>query len=453
MRRVLCARMVLALLISTIVISVVTYAQTTDAKADTTVSDTAGITYTNSLMGYTLTLPVSWQGQYRVHGNYLDESHPAATFTNKNAEDEAGVGLLFIIIRYDSKDVPQGDFDNPTDGRLVLRTDAYVYAIKIPTDVQYTKATKADYQKMKANIDSIVKTIKGVPIVNASDPTYQAGPMTDTNGLTNNMIYFFANGEKDAAPGESLLMINGEFTDAKVIIRNNRSLASIRVAAEAFGANVQWDGSTQTIRIEDGKNEIVMKIGQTEVTVNGKTVSLDAAPIIDNGRTYVPLSFISDSLNKAVGYLPAGAQNTYKYLNASVDKNAAKGLAYNPIVWIDDPAKMNNSKSTDETLVWLKSQMKQGLNSLKSNIDTADRGNLKGKSLNDPTFAQIDNAINNTYYIGNVGRYELFQGPYVTLVDPNADIIYFYTMTYLTGAIWKADMNNPDTFVPMYFAD
>ncbi len=81
------------------------------------------------------------------------------------------------------------------------------------------------------------------------------------------------------------------------------------------------------------------------------------------------------------------------------------------------------------------------------------KGNLKGKSLNAPSFAKIDNAINNTYYIGNVGRYELFQGPYLTLVDPNTDIIYFYTLAYLTGAIGKADMNSPDTFVPMYFAD
>ncbi|WMT41989.1 copper amine oxidase N-terminal domain-containing protein [Paenibacillus sp. D2_2] len=453
MRRVHFGRMVLALLISTIVISVVTFTQTRDAKAESIVSGTTGITYTNSMMGYTLTLPVSWKGQYRVHSNYSDDSHLVTSFTNKKAEDGAGVGVLFTIIRYSGNKAPQGDFDTPTDGRLVLRSDAYVYAIKLPTDDQSTKATKSDYQIMQANIDSIVKTIKVVPIINVSDPTYQARAMTDNNGLTNNMAYSFANGEKDAVSGESLLMINGEFTDTKVIIRNKRSLVPIRAAAEAFGADVRWNGATQTIRIKDVNKEIIMKIGLTEATVNGKTVSLDVAPMMDHGHTYVPLSFISASLNKAVGYLPAETQTTDKYLNAIADNNAAKGLAYNPIVWIDDPTKMNNSTSVNETLIWLKSQMKQGMDSLKDNIDTADRGNLKGTSLNDPTFAQIDNAINNTYYIGNVGRYEMFQGPYLTLVDPKAKIIYFYTVAHSIGAIWKADMNSSDTFVPMYFAD
>ncbi|MBC7195345.1 MAG: hypothetical protein H5U37_06795 [Caldisericia bacterium] len=51
-------------------------------------------------------------------------------------------------------------------------------------------------------------------------------------------------------------------------------------------------------RIE--KKEIFLYIGKTTVFVNGKEIKLDSAPFIKNGRTYVPLRFISESLGGTV---------------------------------------------------------------------------------------------------------------------------------------------------------
>jgi hypothetical protein len=42
--------------------------------------------------------------------------------------------------------------------------------------------------------------------------------------------------------------------------------------------------------------EIELKIGQKKALVNGKTVELDVAPKIENGRTLVPIRFISEAL-------------------------------------------------------------------------------------------------------------------------------------------------------------
>jgi len=289
--------------------------------------------------------------------------------------------------------------------------------------------------------------------ISITAPTYQASGKIDDSGLSDHYIYTFADGDKDAAPGDTLLMVNGQFTNARVIIRDNRSLIPIRTATEAFGANVTWDGPTQTVKIADGTNSITMTIGKTEATVNGKTVTLEVAPIIDGDRTYVPVRFVSDYLNKSVGYLPAGSSTSSEYLIAVGDKNANKGLAYNPIVWIDGPVNTDNNKTTGETLSWLKGQMEEGLNNLKNNLGTVDDGNLKATSPNSSAFTQIENAISNAYYIGKIGRYEMFQGPYIALVDPNTDSIYFYTIAHGLGGIWKADMSDSGTFVSMYFAD
>jgi len=47
-------------------------------------------------------------------------------------------------------------------------------------------------------------------------------------------------------------------------------------------------------RIE--KKEIFLYVGETTAFINGKEVKLDASPFIRNGRTYVPLRFISESI-------------------------------------------------------------------------------------------------------------------------------------------------------------
>lgn len=51
-------------------------------------------------------------------------------------------------------------------------------------------------------------------------------------------------------------------------------------------------------RIE--KKEIVLYIGKMTSFVNGKEIKLDTAPFIRNGRTYVPLRFISESIGGTV---------------------------------------------------------------------------------------------------------------------------------------------------------
>ncbi|WP_430734263.1 copper amine oxidase N-terminal domain-containing protein [Fodinisporobacter ferrooxydans] len=41
-------------------------------------------------------------------------------------------------------------------------------------------------------------------------------------------------------------------------------------------------------------------MGSQTAAVNGKSVSLDAAPQIFNGSTYIPLRFVAESLGKSV---------------------------------------------------------------------------------------------------------------------------------------------------------
>lgn len=362
------------------------------------------------------------------------------------------MGVLFSIIRYNGK-LTAKDVAGAGKKYLVAQTNKYSYVLAYPSGVEYTGTSKAGYQKLAADIDKIGKTV--FPIIHV-DPTYSAFSKFDENGLTDNHIYTFANGSVDAAPGDCLLMLNGEFSDTHVIIKNDRALVPVSVI-RACGADVLWGCQTNNggispygsdsgssnlpliikIHSADGSIDIKMTVGQTMADVNGKTEAIDTPPVIENHTAYVPLRFVCDRFGKATGYLPAGRDVG--------DPKSAKSLAFNSIVWVDDYA----AKPTDATLIWLKAQMNQALISLKNHRSTV----LKDTAPNDPGFSQIANDINHTYYVGNVGRYALYQGPYPTLVDVNSKAIYFYTVGSGSGwRIWQANMNDPETFMLYYFA-
>ena len=49
-------------------------------------------------------------------------------------------------------------------------------------------------------------------------------------------------------------------------------------------------------------SNITLQIGNTTATVYGKQAVLDAAPVIIDGRTMVPIRFVAESLNCAVDW-------------------------------------------------------------------------------------------------------------------------------------------------------
>ncbi len=90
--------------------------------------------------------------------------------------------------------------------------------------------------------------------------------------------------------------------DAAPVIVNDRTLVPVRVISEGFGASVAWDGATQTATIEKDGTEIAVTIGASSMAVNGVSVPLDAPASLINDRTMVPLRAISEALGKIVYY-------------------------------------------------------------------------------------------------------------------------------------------------------
>lgn len=89
--------------------------------------------------------------------------------------------------------------------------------------------------------------------------------------------------------------------DAAPYIRNDRTYVPIRALSEGFGAEVYWENSNRSIRIElDGKT-VLMYAESTTYWVDGVRYTMDVAPEISNtGRTFVPIRFVAEALGFAV---------------------------------------------------------------------------------------------------------------------------------------------------------
>lgn len=108
------------------------------------------------------------------------------------------------------------------------------------------------------------------------------------------------------------LVVNGKtLTDLPLdpIIFNNRAVVPVREVFEALGATVIYNPNNNTVRVNYGKNTVVLTIGMHTALVNGirKTIpdGVGAKLIGKQGefpKTMVPVRFISESIGLDVGY-------------------------------------------------------------------------------------------------------------------------------------------------------
>ena len=88
--------------------------------------------------------------------------------------------------------------------------------------------------------------------------------------------------------------------DQNPVIEGGRVLVPFRAIAESLGADVMWIGETQTVTAKKDDIEIIMNIGKNIAYVNGVAINLDVAPKILNGRTLLPLRFFAESFGVEV---------------------------------------------------------------------------------------------------------------------------------------------------------
>lgn len=88
--------------------------------------------------------------------------------------------------------------------------------------------------------------------------------------------------------------------DQDPVLVHNTTMVPMRDVFEALGASIKWDATSQTVTGTKGDTEIKITIGSQTAYINGSGVSLTEAAIVVEGRTMVPLRFVSESLGANV---------------------------------------------------------------------------------------------------------------------------------------------------------
>jgi beta-lactamase class A len=89
-------------------------------------------------------------------------------------------------------------------------------------------------------------------------------------------------------------------TDTSPLVKNNTVLVPLRFIAQAINAKINWDGSTNTATLIKSEKYVSLRTGVPTATVNGNNIALSTPAEIKNGRTMVPLRFISEALGATV---------------------------------------------------------------------------------------------------------------------------------------------------------
>lgn len=102
-----------------------------------------------------------------------------------------------------------------------------------------------------------------------------------------------AKGDKNAIT----ILVNGKEvkTDSPAFIKDGRTMVPVRFISEALGLKVGWDQKTRTVTVGEGASSMKLTIGSKAIVrADGKETAIDVPAMIKGGRTMVPIRAIGE---------------------------------------------------------------------------------------------------------------------------------------------------------------
>lgn len=98
--------------------------------------------------------------------------------------------------------------------------------------------------------------------------------------------------------------VNGNYIDfdTQPVIQNGRTLVPVRKIFEALGAEVEWDEPTQTVKATKGETTVILQINNEKMYVNGAEKILDVPAQLMESRTLVPARAVGEAFGCNVSW-------------------------------------------------------------------------------------------------------------------------------------------------------
>ncbi|WP_145317548.1 stalk domain-containing protein [Paenibacillus xylanexedens] len=94
--------------------------------------------------------------------------------------------------------------------------------------------------------------------------------------------------------------------DAAPRVDKGVTYVPFRTVGQALGIDIIWNSKSQTVKatntVKGQTTEVLLQVGSTTATVNGKKVTLAAAPVQREGRVLIPLSSFSNQFGVSASW-------------------------------------------------------------------------------------------------------------------------------------------------------
>jgi hypothetical protein len=90
--------------------------------------------------------------------------------------------------------------------------------------------------------------------------------------------------------------------DQEPVIKGGSTLVPMRGIFESLGSTIDYDSTTKIVTAKKGDITIELTIGKSSAIINGEIVELSQKEQVINGRTMVPLRFVSEALGADVNW-------------------------------------------------------------------------------------------------------------------------------------------------------
>jgi hypothetical protein len=113
----------------------------------------------------------------------------------------------------------------------------------------------------------------------------------------------------ETSPNETKIFVNGKYVQQWRYEKDRILIPLVQLNTSTGGVKEivpEWNAETKTVTLytSDKKKVVKLKADQLQAEVNGQSVALDVPVRMIDGRTYVPLRFVSEALNGDVQWNP-----------------------------------------------------------------------------------------------------------------------------------------------------
>ena len=243
--------------------------------------------------------------------------------SGEDGEDSApsGFGVDFESFSFR---LPGGSWQDITQWTEVRAGAEYSATFAIPANAAYPQSISIAYDASWAEVSTVGGELppsftRAQPMSIQLSDSGSSFTLTLTDGSSSAryIVYASSPGTASATPPpatpppatapptqEIKVLVNGAAVtfDQPPIIENGRTLVPLRAIFEALGATVEWEQSTQTVTAVKDDITIILKIGDVFLTKNGERITLDVPAKIVGGRTLVPARAVAESFGAEVGW-------------------------------------------------------------------------------------------------------------------------------------------------------